>query len=321
MSDLETLSAEDKAYFDARGETAAAPALVADDDQGIAPVDDLAGGDPSGEQGETVDDVIDPDAPADPDKPTGQSKVPLAALTKERNARKEEARARAAAEQRAAILEDRWNQALATKEPAKAAEAPAEVDPNIDPLAAINELVTTTRAERAAKAEAEKQQRERDAQNEAWNKTLDRAKSEYSEAATDDPAFEETYVALRQNIATEYMEAYGLTQQQAIAEVNNYEAQQIEFAVSRGINVADHMRKIAKARNVTAPKKAPAAPAPGTDLDKLAEGVKGSTSLSAAAGGAVAQSTAQSIADMSPADFEAWLTKNGAEKFRKLAGG
>lgn len=318
MSDTETLSAEDKAYFDTRGETVTAPEVTTEEETTTEEVVETAEVETEAEEAEetTTEEV-------EAEKPTGQSKVPLAALTKERNERKAIAARLAETERKAAILEDRWNQALAQREqqtqPEAKQEAPA-LDPSKDPLNVVNELLTDYQQRKQSAAEQERQTKEQQAQAEAWDKTVNVARAQYEAAAAADEAFEPTYTALRENIGTEYMELYGLTQEQARAEVDRYEAQQIAYAVDRGIDIAAHMRKLAKARNITVAPKTPPAPA-GEDLDKLAEGVNGSTSLSNAGGGRVASTNAQSIADMNPTEFEAWLSKNGEKSFRKLAGG
>lgn len=318
MSDTETLSAEDKAYFDTRGETITAPEPVATEEE--TTTEEVVETAEVEIEAEEAEETTTEEAEAE--KPTGQSKVPLAALTKERNERKAIAARLAETERKAAILEDRWNQILQQREqqaqPEAKQEAPA-LDPTKDPLGVVNELLTDFQQRKQTAAEQERQTKEQAAQAEAWNKTLNVARTQYEAAASADENFEPTYTALRANIGQEFMELYGLSEAEARAQVDNYEAQQIAYAVDRGIDVATHMRKLAKTRNITvAPKTAPPA---GETLDKLAEGVNGSTSLSAAGGGRVASTNAQSIADMSPSDFEAWLSKNGTDKFRKLAGG
>jgi hypothetical protein len=315
MSETETLSAEDKAYFDSRGETVTAPEVTTEEETTTEEVVE-----PAEVETEEAEETTAEDAGTE--KPTGQSKVPLAALTKERNERKAIAARLAETERKAAILEDRWNQVLQQREqpaPEAKQEAPP-LDVSKDPMAVVNELLTDFQQRKQTEAERERQTKEQAAQAEAWNKTLNVARSQYEAAASSDAAFEPTYTALRANIGQEYMELYGMSEAEAKAEVDRYEAQQIAYAVDRGIDIATHMRKLAKARNVTV---APKATAPaGEDLDKLAEGVSGSTSLSNAGGGRVASTNAQSIADMSPDEFGAWLGKPGnADKFRKLAGG
>jgi len=326
MSETETLSPEEKAYFDTRGETVEAPKAETEDkpdpieDDEQEPVVDAADDEPTVEE---ADEPADPDADPDADKPTGQSKVPLAALTKERNERKAAAKRAADAEREAAILRDRWEQLLAKDQPAQTEQqaAPEEAfDPNKDPLAIVNKLWETEQNRAKTAAEQAKQVEEQRKANEVWEQTVNVARTQYSSAAAADETFEPTYTALRQNIAQEYMELYGLPEHEARQQVDQYEAQQIQYAVSKGIDIADHMRKLAKTRNIRVDKPKPAPT--GEDIDKIAAGVSGSTSLSAAGGGRVAATTAQSIADMSADEFEAWLGKAGnADKFRKLAGG
>lgn len=319
MSDTETLSAEDKAYFDTRGETVTAPEPAATEEE--TTTEEVV--ETAEVEAEEAEETTTEEAEAE--KPTGQSKVPLAALTKERNERKAVAAKLAETERKAAILEDRWNQILQQQEkanqPAQAEPAkPARPDTKADPLAAVEYVIDRLAADDQKREETERQTKEQQAANEAWDKTVNVARAQYEAAASADENFEPTYTALRENIGTEYMELYGLSAAEAKVEVDRYEAQQIAYAVDRGIDIAAHMRKLAKTRNITVAPKTPA-PAAGESLDKLAEGVNGSTSLSAAGGGRVAATNAQSIADMSPGDFEAWLSKNGADKFRKLAGG
>ena len=318
MSDIETLSAEDQAYFDTRGEATVSPPTSEPETVKDEPVDE-----PVVDE-DVIDAVDEPatDEPADPDKPTGQSKVPLAALTKERNERKAVAAKLAETERRAAILEDRWNQILTQQsQPAQPeAQKPVELDTSSDPLAVVNELLSDFQQRKKTAAEQEQQTKEQQAANEAWNKTLGVAKAQYDAAASADESFEPTYTALRENLGQEYVDLYGLSAAEARAEVDRFEAQQIAYAVDRGIDIAAHMRKLAKARNVSAPVKTPAAKV--EDIDKIAEGLNGATSLSTAGGGRVAATNAQSIADMSPEDFSVWLGKPGnGDKFRKLAGG
>lgn len=309
--ETETLSAEDKAYFSTRGETTTPPEVTTEEETTTEEVVE-----PIGVETEEAEETTSEES----DKPTGQSKVPLAALTKERNERKAIAARLAETERKAAILEDRWTQLLASQQqPVQPqVEQPAPLDPSKDPLGVVNELLTDMQQRKQSEADRTRQEREQQAANEAWNKTLGVARAQYEAAATSDPAFEATYTALRQNIGAEYMELYGMSAAQAGAEVDRYEAQQIAYAVDRGIDIAAHMRKLAKARNVAPPPKAE----PAEDIDKIAQGVNGSTSLSNAGGGRVAATNAQSIADMSPDEFGAWLSKDGNQaKFKKLAGG
>jgi len=316
--EAESLSAEEKAYFDSRGEAEIKPAEAEKPGAGI---EAEPGADASPE---LADDLGEPDASQAPDgegKDAEKHRVPLHTLTKERSARKEAERRAIAAEEGRRVLEDRWNQMLAVQQPKEIAESAKEIDPAVDPVGALAELVQGQRAQKAAEADRQKAEKEQSEQQAAWTRKTDIARSQYQSAAAEDATFEPTYNALRQVIGEELMDLYGLTMEQARHEVDRYEAQQIEYCVDRGIDVADHLRKLAKARRVTGQALAPKAD-PAKELEKLADAVEGATSLSDAGGAAVKTLDAEAIANMKPDEFEAWLGKPGNQaKFRKLAGG
>lgn len=323
MSELETLSAEEQAYFSSRGETLEAekptpeePKVedVSQDDTTAEVDDDLP------EEVETEEVTTEETGEAEAEKQNKQ--VPLRALTKTREELKAEKARAAAIEAEAKVLRERWDQMLAAQQkPQEEAKPESEVDPAKDPLAAVNAIWEERKQEKLTKAEQEKQAEEQRKQQEVWTQTLNVARGQFQEAATADEAFEPTYNAVRQSLFTEYKEVYGLDDQQALAEVDQFEANQIAYAVQRGVNVADQLRAIARVRGVKPPQPEKK-PEPDTEaIDRLEKGVSGSTSLSAASGGRSTTQTAESIANMSAADFEKWLSKNGSGGFRKLAGG
>src|SRR5690349_8130219 len=106
----DALSAEEQAYFDSRGEAEVKPAPEPEKPEVVEP---------------EVEEVEEEEVAVDPPK------VPLAALTKERQAAKELKSRLAEMEKRHAVLEDRWNTLLKVQEPAKT-EAVVE-DPEPDP--------------------------------------------------------------------------------------------------------------------------------------------------------------------------------------------
>ncbi|MFD1945062.1 hypothetical protein [Paradevosia shaoguanensis] len=319
--EAESLSAEEKAYFDSRGEAEIKPAEAEKPDAGVE-AEPEADASP-----ELADDLGEADASQAPDgegKDAEKHRVPLHTLTKERSARKEAERRAIAAEEGRRVLEDRWNQMLAVQQPKETAEPAKEIDPAVDPVGALAELVQGQRAQRAAEADRQKAEKEQSEQQAAWTRKTDIARSQYQSAAAEDATFEPTYNALRQVIGEELMDLYGLTIEQARHEVDRYEAQQIEYCVDRGIDVADHLRKLAKARRVTAPAQASndPKPDPAKEIERLADAVDGATTLSGAGGAPIRTLDAEAIANMKPDEFEAWLGKPGNQaKFRKLAGG
>lgn len=325
MTDTETLSAEEKAYFDTRGETVPADEpekTTGTDEVGKEPADDDAGRNDI-EVG--IDDAGEDDGSSElesekKDRPNGQSKVPLAALTKTREELKAERQAKAALEAEAKVLRERWDQLLASQNTAKGeVEQPKAPKAKEDPLGALERIETRLeQQDREAKEAAERAEQERRA-NEAWSETVAVAQKQYREAADEDATFEPLYNAVRQSIVREYVDLYGLTEQQAIAEANQFEAQQVAFAAQTGQNVADRLRALARVRGVEAPK--PVEASPEKDLERIERGVSGSTSLSAATGGRTATVTRETIANMNAEEFAAWLSKNGQAGFKKLAGG
>lgn len=313
--ETETLSASEQAYFDSRGateikETAPAPEpeeILADDD-----------GAPEAEIETEADDAAEVEIEAE-GKPTGQSKVPLAALTKTRQEAKDERNKRIEAEKRAAVLEDRWNRVLEAQQQAEQPQVVAESipDPDADPMGALawatKQIKDQQEQQDAAAREAQQRQRE-DAE---WNTVYTAVNNDFVAAVETDPTINEARDALIASYGMEFM-AMGLTQQEAQNEINRIEREHIRYAHAKGLKIGDYVKALAKARRWE-PKPVEAA---GDKIDALNEAIEGSTSFGGTSGGAPRVLNAQSIADMKPDEFEAWLSKPGsAAKFRKLAGG
>lgn len=312
-----SLTASEQAYFDSKGSTEVkddpAPAAVEAPEPETPVIEDA-------ETAELVDaDVLD-DVEA-PEKPTGQSKVPLAALTKERAKAKAAETARIEAEKRAAVLEDRWNRIL---EQQQQVEKPAAVeipDPLADPQGAIEWATNQIKAQQAKEAEqAQQTEADRKAQAE-WTEIYTAVNQEYTAALADTPDIKSAHEALLDSQGQEFL-AMGLSKEESQQEITRIEQQHIRYAKQRGIPIGNYILSLAKARGWK-PGTVQQADVvdPGKEIDKLAAAVDGSTSLSQSNGAAPVAANAQSIADMSPEQFEAWLNKNGSSKFRKLAGG
>lgn len=321
MSDTETLSAEEQAYFSSRGETMEAEKPTPEEPK----VEDVSQDDTTDaelEEVETEEETTeDPEGEAEKAEKADKT-VPLRALTKTREELKAEKARATAIEAEAKVLRERWDQMLAAQQkPQEEAKPEPELDPSKDPLAAVNAIWEERKQEKLTRAEQEKQAEEQRQQQEAWNQTVNLARGQFQEAAKADETFEPTYNAVRQSIITEYKEVYGLSDEQALAEANQFEANQIAYAVQRGVNVADQLRAIARVRGVKAPEPEKKPEADAEAIERLEKGVSGSTSLSAASGGRSTTQTAETIANMSAGEFEKWLSKNGSGGFRKLAGG
>lgn len=303
--ETESLSAEEKAYFDTRGESE----VTADPPEASK---EEAGDEPAVELVEAPEEQSEGSA----EKEDGKRKVvvPLRALTESRGETRTEREKRVAAEQRAAILEDRWNQMFAAQQ--KQEQEPAVPDQS-DPLARLNWAANTVQSIVEKQTADEKARTEQEHASREWKQTVDKVTAEYNEAVAEDAEIATAYDALRKSQGMEFL-AMGLSQQEALAELQRLEADHIAYAASKGINIGRYLTSLAEARGwKRAEKKADS----GADLEKLAEAVEGSTTLSGAGGGAPKVTDAEAVANMKPDEFEAWLSKNGTAKFRKLAGG
>lgn len=306
----ESLSTEEKAYFDSRGEAEVKPEVAPKPE----PVEETPPAEAENE-GETEELVEEPPVDGEPAAP---KTVPLAALTKTRQEVKE-AKARAAdLERQNAILADRWNQALRAQEQQNQPESEAEpeVPGPDDPVARINWIAEQIQnGQRQAKETAAQQE-----QRQAFERLSNAVNADYSATIKEDPEVVDAHNAMRKSVGEELL-AMGYTQEQAIQEINRIENQHLVYVGQNGLKIGPYLKSLAKARG-WAPKPAEVPKDPAADLEKLAEAVENSTSLSSAGGGAPKVLDAAAIANMKPDEFEVWLGKPGNQaKFRKLAGG
>lgn len=308
----ESLSSEEQAYFESRGE---APIKPEPETQPEQPKPDEITVDLDDDEPEEQAPAGAEDAPAQP------KTVPLAALTKTRGELKDTKTKLSDLERRNAVLEDRWNQILAAQQqPAQSAPAEEQIpDPETDPQGAIAWATAQIKAiNDGKKAEAAKTEQQKAAERE-WAETYTAVNKSYNAAAETDPLINEARDYLIDSVGQEAM-AMGLTREQAQAEISRVEAEHIRFAHKQGLEIGEYVKKLAKARGWAGKGKAEAQPDPKAEIEALAEGVEAATSLSAAGGAAPKTVRAQDIADMSPEQFEKWLNKN-PNAFRKLAGG
>lgn len=312
-----SLSADEKAYFDTRGEAEIK-------DTPAPQVSEEPKPEPEAVEVDVDAELADADVSDDteaPEKPTGQSKVPLAALTKERAKAKAEAERRIEAEKKAAILEDRWNMVLASQQQQQEQPAPVEQipDPALDPLGALNwatQQLKDAREKQAAEAQKTEAERRADAE---WQQTYRAVNDDYTASVAAEPTIKSAHEYLLNSQGEEFM-AMGMSREEAQQEISRIEAQHIAFAARSGKKIGPYIMGLAKARGFKAEAPKPADPA--ADMDKLSEAVEGSTSLSDGGGAAPAAVNSTAIANMSPEQFEAWLSKPGNQaKFKRLAGG
>lgn len=306
----DTLSGEAKAYFDSRGEFP-----VPDHDGRLteagpdeAARQEIEGQDPSTEASEH------------PAARSGeQPKVPLRAVTREREANKELRARIAEMEKRSAVLEDRWNTMLALQQPQQEETAPSPPDPDEDifafsrwqaeQLRALQEHVT---GREVAEYEAAVAQR---AEQAVWN-FWEASAREFAEANVD---FGD---------AARWLSTFRDDQLQALAAVDprfsdararNWQIEEelkaiVVNAAQQGKSPAELVYGIARGYGYQ-----PSKSADGAGLARLAQNIEAETSLSDLGGSRPAgPRDAKDIADMSPAEFDAWFRKNGAEGFRRL---
>jgi hypothetical protein len=314
-----TLSETEKAYFDSRGEAEikAEPTIVEETTQPdtVEPVDD-------GATDAELADVDALDETVEPEKQTGQSKVPLAALTKTRAEMKAERDKRIETEKQNAVLMDRLQRIVeAQQQPEQAKQQVAEIpDPAVDPQGAIEWATNQIKAQQEAQKQYEKQTAEQQQAQAEWQQIYTAVATDYEQAVAADPSVKAAHEYLLNSQGEELM-AMGLSKEEAQAEITRIEQAHIRFAKQRGVPIGEYLVNLAKPRGWR-PQAQPTPTAdPNAALDKLAAAVDGSTSLSNANGGAPQVMNAEAIANMSPEQFEAWLNKNGSNKFRKLAGG
>lgn len=315
----DSLSGEAKAYFDSRGEMPMRGQKEQSEPGGIEGIDEQArqeveGFDPPGpEQDPSTSPGQDPSA-----RPDEQPKVPLRAVTREREANKELRARIAEMEKRSAVLEDRWNTILALQQP-REEEMPPPPDPDEDifafsrwqaeQLRALQEHVT---GRENAEYEAAVASR---AEQAVWN---------FWEASARE--FAETNADFGD--AARWLSGFRDNQLQALTAVDprfgdagarNWQIEEelkaiVVNAAQQGKSPAELIYGIAKGYGYR-----PKAVVAGAGLERLARNIEAETSLSDLGGGRPAgPRDAKDIADMSAAEFDAWFRKNGADGFKRL---
>lgn len=310
----DSLSPEASAYFESRGETttpepAAAPA------EPVQPATSDSGDDLAAQE-------------AIEGRP--QTQVPLRAVQEEREEKK---RLRAELEEvrrTTAILEDRWNTLLKMgQQPQQQEQQPIEPpDPEKDIFAALKyereqRMALEKRLEEKAQADTRTKQ-ERDAEEKVWQ-FWESSTVEYAQTQTD---FKDAATWLA-DLREKQLSALGAIDQrfaskQARDQQMNAELKEIVIAAAQqGKSPAELVYGLAKAYGYAGPK--PAANAdPAEAIAKIAANADAELSLSNVGGGApnkTGPKSAEDVSNMSPAEFEAWLSKNGDAGFKRLMGG
>lgn len=301
----DALSAEEKSYFESRGENAP---------ETVTPVEPEVGA----EQG---------NEPADGQegKEQGRKMVPVNALHEEREEKKELRRKLEEMERKQAVLDDRWQRILAASEQQQAApqpeQAPQVPDPEQDIFAALKYEREQRMALEAKIAGQEQQTAEHQLVAQMERQIWGKWESDGAQFNQSTPDFRDAALFLAE--ARDKQLASMAAVDPRLADkayrdfVMNEELKQIVVgAGQQGISSAEQIYNIAKAWGYTGPK-------PKADdaagIQKLADSVAAETSLSAAGGTrAGSPSTSEAVAAMSDSEFDAWFEKNGVKGFKQL---
>lgn len=273
---------------------------------------------------DTQDDVSEDDttaaeaepAKSEPAKPADEPKMVDVRALQEARAEAREAR------ERAAVMEQRWNDFLATQNKPKV-EEPAIPKWDDDPVTAGQWTQDQLLAMRQEQADRQREQEEATRQSQEQERILGEAAAEFQASAQSDPSVKEAYEALVGSFRREAEFYPGMTPQQRQAYMTQTEMQHIAYARQNRIPLNEYIKGLASARGWN-PQPATAAPQPAkTDLASVAAAQQRHQSLSDAPGGdAPAPLDAKALAKMSDKDFKAWIAKKGNEsKFDEIMGG
>lgn len=308
--DIGGLDADATAYFESRGETTE-PAKV-----------DPPNPAPSGE--------IDTEAQHDIEGAQKDRMVPIRAVTRERDENKALRSKIEEMERRSAVLEDRWNTMLSLgQQPQQQEQPPAPPDPEQDIFAFSKwqaEQLKALQTQVQTKDQAEQQATEaRRAEKQVWDLWESDTRAfaatpegkDFGDAATWLANFRDNQLSALSTVDTRFADKRARD-----AQMNDELKQIVIAAAQQGKSPAQAIYAIAKGYGYTGPK--PAANAdPGAAIEKIAKNADAEISLSNMGGAPASKgaATAEDIANMSPADFDAWFKKHGENGFRRLAGG
>lgn len=259
----------------------------------------------------------------------GKGPVNYGALKEERERRKKlEAKVEELAVREARTLErlnlilERQN-AAAAPEPKKP-EAPSIPDPEQDVLGATRYAIDRIKELDANTAQAE-QDRHRQAEA---RRVQQQVIADYSKVVTErvqeDPTFEDAQRYLIQSRYNEML-ADGVAPADAQRAVHSEEFNLAYDSLRRGVNPADRIAALAKARGWQPPTpKADPAPDAAEKLNEIARGQAAAASLSTAGASGTAKTgkvDAKALATMSDKEFKAFLEKNGEDGFLEAMSG
>jgi hypothetical protein len=302
------LDAETKAYFESGGEKLPAAAT----EQPVAatekPVD--AG-------------LTDKAAQAAVEGDKQPTTVPLRALQEEREEKKALREEHRKASEELAILRDRWQTLLQMQQEQPKADADPEPDQNSDIFAHhawLSRQLGNLKGTVAERQQQEQQARQAaEGERQVWDYWHQDAAAYKAKA----PEFDDAVKWMAGERTKQLKALAGVnpnlrTEQGITAQINEELKGVIVAAAQARISPAEYIHNMAKEWGFKA--KA-AEPDPAKVIADANKGKDAEVSLSAMGGGAApGPKSAEDVAAMSPADFEAWLTKN-PKGFKRLFGG
>lgn len=315
------VSADDaKAYFESRGEK-----LPSKETQEKPDAEEKEA---ETETDETVLDDKEPDSEAK-DEPK-KDFVPLKTLLSERDESKKAKTALQEMEKRYAVMEDRWNTLLASTQPPE--EQPkkptmADIGPEPDKTVDIFKWADWTAKRQAIQDDmiaelvqvkeqtaAEKQAEEgvrvvRDYWREDAS-AYNARNPDFAEAATWMANFRDKQLEVQGELYPPFSTKAGRDRQ-----IDNELMEIVVMSARKQISPAEYIYNMAK-RVGYQPK---AKTDDGKTVETLAKNLEAETSLSGVGGSKPGgATTAQDVANMSPDEFDRWLTKHGAAGFKRL---
>jgi hypothetical protein len=245
---------------------------------------------------EPVAEPVAVDPPADPEAEEKPEKtVPYAAMHEERMMRKEAAQEAADAREKMARMEERFQmiqERMAAPEP-----EPADFDD--DPAEYLNETLQKTQAELAEVKQRLEGQDEQSEANQRFNNMMGNYKTAVQTYSSETPEFQDAYNYAFSGRVQEYMAA-GYDEKTSTSIAQQDEVAIVQKAFADGVNPAERIHALAKARGFTA------APKPAGAEEKLAAIEKGQEAAKNLGGAAPPpELTLEALADMDDEDFAA----------------
>ena len=323
MSDVETFTQAERAYFDSRGEkpipgsesepTANEEIEAADD-----AVEDIAEVDDEGDEAPDEQPELKADEEEKPKKK--DSRIPLRKLQESENQRKELEKQLNEFREKWARGEERLGMIAESRQAQEQPKAVEPPDPSVDPIGAIEWQKQQTEQIRQFQEQQIRQQQEQ-----AVIASIDNSyKQSWGQFASNTPDAMDAYNHFVTSIST-ILDLQGIPQERINQMVEQEERKIAYQAMQRGINPAEVIYEKSKAMGyqpkAAAPVENETAKKANDDVARRQKAASASKSLSNAGGNrANAMPSMEELANMSEDDFAEFRNKVGERQFRKLMG-